>query len=97
MAIEVEGFVKGLKCWIFENKILWDIPFRQNIRRMKARTMQKLLNKVQSFINLEEKLNTQFDNLVIVGANSSRSTRKDSHPRKDESNRGIHDRYDIYQ
>lgn len=67
------------------------------MRRMKARTMPKLLNKVQSFIHLEEKLNTQFDNLVIVGANSSRLTRKDSHPRKDEYDFGMHDRYDIYQ
>lgn len=34
--------------------------------------MKKLLNKDQYFINLEEKLNTWFDNLVAADANSSR-------------------------
>lgn len=41
--------------------------------------MKKLMNEAQSFINLEEKLNTQFGNLIVADVNSSLPTGKDSH------------------
>lgn len=72
VAVEVEGAVTGLKCWIFENDLLQDCPFRQKLGRMEAYTIQNLFNKAQSFFNLEEKLNTRFDKLDDVNANSSR-------------------------
>lgn len=47
-----------------------------------------------SYINLEEKLNTWFDNPISVGANSSRPTGNESHQQKDESNQGIQNWHD---
>lgn len=38
--------------------------------------MKELLNRVESFINLEEKLNTQFNNPFSVDASSNRPTEK---------------------
>lgn len=72
VAVEVEGAATGLKCWIFENDLLQDSPFRQKLGRMEAYTMQNLFNRAQSFFNLEEKLNTRLDKPVDVNANSSR-------------------------
>lgn len=46
--------------------------------------------KAQYFINLEENLNTQFDNLVATNSNFGHSTGKDSHRQKDEFDRGMH-------
>lgn len=58
--------------------------------------MKELMNMAKSFINLEEKLHTQFDNLVASETNSSRLTGKETHRRKDESDRRMHSWYDKY-
>lgn len=56
--------------------------------------MKELFYMAQSLINLEEKLNTLFDNPIDVHANFRRSIRNDSHRRKDEFDRGVHGQYD---
>lgn len=50
----------------------------------------------KSYMILEEKLNTQFDNLVSTNANSSRPVRRDSQRRKDGFERGMHELYEKY-
>lgn len=54
--MDVEGDEKCLKCRIFEKDLLQDNPFRKNLGRRENRTMKEILNKDESFINLEEKL-----------------------------------------
>lgn len=54
VVVEVEGAIKGLKWCIFENGLLHS-PFMEKLER-KMHTMHELLNKTQSFTNLEEKL-----------------------------------------
>lgn len=56
--VEVKGATKGLKCWIFENDLLQDNPFRQKLGRREVHTMQEMVNMAQSFINLKENMNT---------------------------------------
>lgn len=76
------------------NGLLWDSPFKQNLGKREACNMKQLVNKARPFINLEEKLNNRFENLVVANTNFGRLTWKDSHWRKDESDHGMHGRYD---
>lgn len=83
--VELEGDEEGLKCWIFENDLLGDYPFKSKIGRKRVRTTQEMMNMVQSYMILEEKLNKWFDNPTYVDTNSSRSASKEFHLWKDES------------
>lgn len=94
VAMEVEGDTKGFKYWIFENGLLQDILFIHKMRKSEAHTMYELMNMAQSFINLEEKLNTQFNNSVAAESNSGLLTRNESHRWKDEFDQGVHGRYE---
>lgn len=55
-----------------------------------------MLSMAHSYMILEEKLNTYFDNPASVDANSSRSTGKEFHRWKDESDQEIQVWYDKY-
>lgn len=96
VALEVEWYAEGLKCWIFDNGILHDIPFRRKLERRESHIMQEFLSKAQSFINLEEKLNTRLDNPITTDANSNLPAGKESHHWKYKFNWGKHNRYDKY-
>lgn len=52
-----------------------------------------MLIKTQSYINLAENMNTQFDKPASIDANSSRLAEKQSHQWKDESDREMQGRY----
>lgn len=71
-------------------------PFKYKPRRSEAYTLKEMLNRAQSFINWVEKINTQFDNSIVVDTFFSRPTWKDYHWRKDQSGRGMHEKYDKY-
>lgn len=58
VVVELEGVDESLKCWIFENDMFWDNLFRKNLGRKEACTTDELMIRAQSFINLEENLNT---------------------------------------
>lgn len=83
--MEIEGSKGGRKCSIFENNLLRDNLFRQNLGRREAQAMQELLGSALSFINLEEKLNTRFNDPVSVDTNSNCPMGKESQWLKDES------------
>lgn len=55
-----------------------------------------MITMVESFMVLEEKLNTCFDNPTSVEAHSSRSAEKKSYRCRDESDRGMQMQYDKY-
>lgn len=56
-----------------------------------------MLNLAQSYIMLEEKLNTRFDNLTSAADTSSNfPSRKESHKRKEDADRGMYGRQDQY-
>lgn len=74
---------------IFENVILGDHPFRLKIGREKLRNTSDMLSTAQSYLILEEKLNTRFFNPASAETNSSHLTMKEFHRRKDESDRGV--------
>lgn len=50
----------------------------------------------ESYMILEEKLNTRFDNPVSIDTNSGRPTGKDIHRQRDGSDRGMQGRYEKY-
>ena len=89
--IEVLGAEEGLKCWIFENGLLRDHPFKLKIGRKKVRTTQEMLSMARSYTILEEKLNTHFDNPVFVNTKSIHPARKESHQQNGDIDRGMHD------
>ncbi|KAL5070505.1 hypothetical protein RYX36_021392, partial [Vicia faba] len=68
VSIKVYGVEEGLKCWIFENYLWCDHPFRLKIGRKKVRTAQEMLTIAQSNMILEENMNTHFDNSCITRA-----------------------------
>lgn len=49
---------------------------------------------VESYILLEDKLNTCLDNPTLFETHSSHPHEKESYQRQDESNWGMHERYD---
>lgn len=53
---------RAFQCWIFENGLLCDQPFRMKLGKKKVKNTQEMLNLDQSYITLEEKLNTHYDN-----------------------------------
>lgn len=58
--------------------------------------MQEFLSKAQSFINLEEKMNTRLDNPITTDANSNLPAGKESHHWEYKFNWGKHNWYDKY-
>lgn len=62
--VEVEGSGEDLKCWIFENDLLRDHPFRTKIWRKKVKAIHKRLTMVKSYMVLEEKLSTRFNSSI---------------------------------
>lgn len=55
-----------------------------------------MITMVESYMLLDKKLNTYFNNLSLVETHSSRPTGKESHRPKDELNRGMQGRYYKY-
>lgn len=43
VVVEVEGVDESLKCWIFENDMLWDNPFRKKLGRKETCTKDELM------------------------------------------------------
>lgn len=72
VVVEVEGAEESLKCWIFKNGLLCNHPFRLKIERKKLRTTQGMLSMSQSYMILEEKLDTRFDNPISTPTPTSR-------------------------
>lgn len=62
LVVELDGGEEGLKCWIFENVPLLDSSFIQKLGHREDGIVKEILNKAQTFINFEEKLNARFDN-----------------------------------
>lgn len=58
--------------------------------------MKELLNRVQPFINLREKLITRVDNQASIDVGFGRSYRKDSNRKKEESDHETNVWYDKY-
>lgn len=76
VVIEVDIAKEGLKCWIFENDLLKDHTFKLNIGRKKVETTQEMLNLIESYMIIEEKKSTRFDNPTSTNTNFGRPTRK---------------------
>lgn len=96
VSIEVEGVEEGLKCQIFENGLLREYPFRLKIGMKKIQTIEEMLSMAQSYLILEEKLNTEFVNPTFVDTNSGHPFGKEFHYKNDDSKRGMQGQYDKY-
>lgn len=70
VGIYVEGAENGLKWWIFKNGLWHNYPFLPKTWRKKVKTIQEMMNMDQSYMKLEEKLNTRFNKPTFAGSNS---------------------------
>lgn len=71
-----KGPNRGLR--IFENCLLRDHPFWSKIGRKKFKTIDQILTMAESYIVLEEELDTRFDNPASVETYTSRPVGKES-------------------
>lgn len=49
VSVEVEGAEESLKCWIFENDLLWNHPFRLKLGRKGTKTTQEMVSMAKSY------------------------------------------------
>lgn len=96
VAFEFKGPGESLQCWIFEKGLIREHPFKLNIGRKKAKTIQEMLTMLEPYMLLEEKLNMHFENPALVETHSSLSAGKEFHRRQGELNHGIQERYAKY-
>lgn len=68
--IKVEGVEEGLNYWIFDNGLLRNQIFRLKIEKKKVRTPLEMLSMALSYMILEEKQNTRFNNIASVDTRS---------------------------
>lgn len=68
--VKVNGGKGAFLCWIFENGLLRDHSSRSKIWRKKVKTIQVMLNMEESYILLEEKLSTRFENSTSAETHS---------------------------
>lgn len=52
-SIEVDMAQEGMQCWIFENDLLSDHPFRQKMGKRKVKYVHNMLAMVEPFMILE--------------------------------------------
>lgn len=60
---------EGLEYWIFENGLLRDHRSRLKLWRKGTWSTHEMLNMTQSYMILEENLNTWFENLASADTN----------------------------
>lgn len=92
VAIEFEGAEGG----IIENDHLKDHPFRLKIWMKKVKTPLDMLSMAESYMIVEDKLSSRFENLVSADTNSSLLAEKESYWGKDNFGRGLQEPYDKY-
>lgn len=94
LAVEVDGTDVTLQCRIFENNLLCDHPFCTKLRKKNVKMTQEMLNLAQPYMTLEEKMTTRFDNPnSYIDASSDRPSRKESCWQKEDTDKGMYNRY----
>lgn len=92
----MEGAQEGIQCWIFENGLLKDHPFRKKLWKRNVKFVLEMLTMVEPFMILEEKLTTRFNNPASTKSHLNFTTMNESHQHWDNSNRGMLGKHDKY-
>lgn len=96
VSIDIEGTQKGHPCWIFENGLPRDHPFRKNLGERKVKPLQEMLAMAKPFFILKEKLSMCFHNFAFTDSHSNLTVKKESHRRWDDSGREMLGKYNKY-